>query len=154
MESTSTYWYPVYKQLGKIEDLQNEHCVVNASQLKVMGRHKTDVGDAELLANWRLKNTLKASFITSLEIHHLRQLIRTRVDLHYRKTTVISQLKIRLEGFCPGITDALKNLNALSSQLFLQAWASVKSLISALMTGWIPLQMVGYEKLFCEDEQY
>jgi transposase len=68
MESTSTYWYPVYKELGKIEDLQNERCVVNASQLIVMGSHKIDVRDTELLANCRLNNTLKASFIPSPEI--------------------------------------------------------------------------------------
>ena len=100
MESTSTYWKAIYQVLHK---QQIECCVVNAYQLKVLGKHKTDERDAELLATWGLLNVLNTSFIPSLEVDQLRQLVRTRVNAQNRKTTVVSQMKTMLEGSCPGV---------------------------------------------------
>ena len=123
MESTSTYWYPVY---NKLKTVCNECCVVNAYQLKVLGRHKTDDRDAELLATWGLLNILTTSYIPSLEVHQLRELIRTRISKQERKSGIISRLKGMLEGICPGITTVLKNLNHLNAQLFLKNWGKSK----------------------------
>ena len=123
MESTSTYWYPVYQ---KLKTVCNECCVVNAYQLKVLGRHKTDEKDAELLATWGLLNILTTSYIPSIEIHQLRELIRTRISKQNRKSGIISRLKTMLEGVCPGITAVLRDLNLLNAQLFLQNWGKSK----------------------------
>ncbi|NIQ04180.1 MAG: IS110 family transposase [Candidatus Korarchaeota archaeon] len=119
MESTSTYWKPVYQILDKV---RIECAVVNAYQLKVLGKHKTDDRDAELLATWGLLNVLNSSFIPSIEVHQLRELVRTRVATQNRKGAIISRMKTMLEGSCPGVTEALKNLNLLYAQLFLESW--------------------------------
>jgi transposase len=124
MESTSTYWKAIYLVLEK---LKIECCVVNAYQLKVLGKHKSDERDAELLATWGLLKVLNTSFITSLEVDQLRQLVRARVDMLNRRTTVISQMKTMLEGGYPGVTEALKNLNLHYAQLFLKNWSDLRN---------------------------
>jgi transposase len=117
MESTSTCWKAIYQVLAK---LKIECCVVNAYQLIVLGIYKTDERDAELLAIWGLLNVLNTSFIPSLEVDQLRQLVRARVNMLNRRPTEISLMKTMLEGSCPGVTEALKNLNLHYAQLFLK----------------------------------
>jgi transposase len=123
MESTSSYWKSLYTMLQAVVP---ELCVVNAYQLKVLGKHKTDKRDAHLLATWGLLNVLQASYVPDLVIQDLRQLVRTRVSALKHRTTAISQLKTMLEGECPGITSVLKNLNASYSQAFLNCWGKAE----------------------------
>lgn len=119
MESTSTYWMPIHVCLKRFV---REICVVNAYQLKVLGKHKTDKRDAELLATWGLLNVLQASYVPDMVIHELRQLVRTRVTTLQNRNASISQVKTLLEGICPGITTELKNFNSNYTQFYLQAW--------------------------------
>lgn len=119
MESTSTYWIPIHLVLKRFV---SEICVVNAYQLKVLGKHKTDKRDAELLATWGLLNVLQASYVPDLVIHELRQLVRSRISTIENRNAAISQVKTLLEGICPGITTELKNFNSSFAQLYFGAW--------------------------------
>jgi transposase len=82
MESTGVYWRPVYTLL-------EEECssvLVNPQHLKRVPGHKTDVKDAEWLAEWLADllrhGLLQASFIPPQPVRDVRELTR------YRKTLV------------------------------------------------------------------
>lgn len=59
MESTGVYWKPVYTILEGALDL----IVANAQQIKNVPGRKTDVKDAEWIADLLLHGLLKASFV-------------------------------------------------------------------------------------------
>ena len=120
MESTNTYWRKVYETL--IEVVQ---CVVvNAHHLKELGKHKTDERDANLLARCYMCNLIRYSFVPSKDIYDLRQLTRKRTDYVKRQTSIVNQLKSRLEGNCPGITTHLNVIRAVFVQEFLRKWGT------------------------------
>src|SRR2546425_4494789 len=74
MESTGVYWKPVYNILeGHFELL-----VVNAQHLKAVPGRKTDVKDAEWIAELLQHGLLKGSFIPPKFVRELRDLTRTR----------------------------------------------------------------------------
>ena len=63
MESTGVYWKPVYNLLeGQFEIL-----VVNAERLKKIAGRKTDVADAEWIADLLRHGLLKGSFIPTAQ---------------------------------------------------------------------------------------
>ena len=72
MESTTVYWKPVFNLLeGNFEVL-----LVNAHHVKHVPGRKTDVGDAEWLAELLTHGLLKASFIPAKPQRDLRDLTR------------------------------------------------------------------------------
>ena len=74
MESTGVYWKPVYNLLdGRFAIL-----VVNAEHIKALAGRKTDVQDAERIADLLRHGLLKGSFIPSAELRALRDLTRYR----------------------------------------------------------------------------
>ncbi|MEZ4729618.1 MAG: transposase [Caldilineaceae bacterium] len=77
MESTGEYWKPVYNLLeGNVEVL-----LVNAQHVKHVPGRKTNVKDAEWLAELLVHGLLKASFIPANPQRNLRDLTRYRVNL-------------------------------------------------------------------------
>jgi transposase len=77
MESTGVYWKPVYTILEGALDL----IVANAQQIKNVPGRKTDVKDAEWIADLLLHGLLKASFVPPPPIRELRDLTRYRRKL-------------------------------------------------------------------------
>jgi transposase len=72
MEATGVYWKPIYNLLeGDFEIL-----VVNAHHIKTVPGRKTDVKDAEWIADLLSHGLLTASFIPSLPQRELRDLTR------------------------------------------------------------------------------
>ena len=72
MESTGVYWKPVFNLLdGRFAIL-----VVNAEHVKALAGRKTDVQDAEWLADLLRHGLLKGSFIPSEVLRELRDLTR------------------------------------------------------------------------------
>jgi transposase len=72
MESTGSYWRPVFNLLeGPCEVL-----VVNASHVKAVPGRKTDVNDAEWLADLLRHGLVRARFIPSPTQRHLCALTR------------------------------------------------------------------------------
>ncbi len=79
MESTGAYWKPIYYGLeGVIEELW----LVNASHVKRVPGRKTDMSDAEWLADVAAHGMVRPSFVPPPPIRALRELTR------YRKTQV------------------------------------------------------------------
>jgi transposase len=79
MESTGVYWRPVFYGL---EDCFAEMWLVNAHHVKNVPGRKTDMSDAEWLADVAAHGMVRPSFVAPPEIRGLRELTR------YRKTQI------------------------------------------------------------------
>jgi transposase len=77
MESTSVYWMHLYEMLEGV----THPAVVNASHVKKVPGRKTDVTDAEWLAELHAHGLLRLSFVPPKEIRRLRALARYRSKL-------------------------------------------------------------------------
>jgi transposase len=94
MESTGVYRRPVYYLLeGRFEVM-----VVNAGHVKNVPGRKTDVKDAEWLADLLQHGLLKPSFIAPPPVRELRDLTRQRAQLVRDKATVVNRVQKVLEG--------------------------------------------------------
>lgn len=93
MESTGVYWKPVFNLLdGRFEVL-----VVNAEHLKKLAGRKTDVQDAEWIADLLRHGLLRGSFIPSALLRELRDLTRYRTRLTDERKSEINRLQKVLE---------------------------------------------------------
>lgn len=77
MESTSVYWMPLYEVLEGV----TRPAVVNAAHVKKVPGRKTDISDAQWLAELHAHGLLRLSFIPPKQIRELRALTRYRVKL-------------------------------------------------------------------------
>src|SRR5438876_9781605 len=93
MESTGVYWKPVYNILeGHLELL-----VVNAQHLKAVPGRKTDVKEAEWIAELLQHGLLKASFVPPKFVRELRDLTRTRTSIVRDRAQAVNRLQKILE---------------------------------------------------------
>jgi transposase len=89
MEATGVYWKPVWHVLEAVPQL--ELLLVNAHAVKNMPGRKTDVADAEWLAELCEHGLLRPSFVPPPVIRRLRDDTRLRADLtqerarHYQR---------------------------------------------------------------------
>ena len=77
MESTGVYWKPVWHVLEGDVELT----LANANEVKNLPGRKSDVNDAQWLADLLAHGLLKRSFVPEREVEELRQLTRTRKQL-------------------------------------------------------------------------
>lgn len=95
MESTASYWKPLYNVL---EYSGLGAIVVNAQHMKTVPGRKTDVKDAEWIADLLRHGLLKASYIPSKDQRELRELVRYRKSLIENKNQEVNRLQKMLEG--------------------------------------------------------
>jgi len=95
MESTGSFWKPIYNLL-EMENI--EVLVVNAKRIKNVPGRKTDVKDAEWIADLLRHGLLQGSFIPSREQRELRELIRYRRSLIEERAREINRIQKVLEG--------------------------------------------------------
>ena len=77
MESTATYWKPIFYCLEE----RMECWLLNAAHMKAVPGRKTDVKDAECIAQLLEHGLLSPSFIPPPEVRTLRNPTRYRVQL-------------------------------------------------------------------------
>ena len=94
MESTGEYWKPIFNVL----EANFSVFLVNAKHVKRVPGRKTDVQDAEWLADLLQHGLLKASFIPPPRQRDLRDLTRYRTTLVQERTRVINRVQKALEG--------------------------------------------------------
>lgn len=94
MESTGVYWKPVWHLL---ED-RLELILVNARHIKQVPGRKTDVKDAEWIAQLLRYGLLRPSFVPPPPIRELRDLTRQRTQLVRERATAINRIGKVLEG--------------------------------------------------------
>ena len=94
MESTASYWKPLYNIL---ESSDLNAIVVNARHMKAVPGRKTDVKDAELIANLLQHGLLQPSFIPNKDQRKLRELVHYRKNLVRERTRELNRLQKMLE---------------------------------------------------------
>jgi len=92
MESTGVYWKPVYNLLEGVFEI----LVVNPTAIKKL-KGKTDVSDAEWIADLLRHGLLRGSFIPSAQQRVLRDLTRYRTTLIDDRTREVNRLQKVLE---------------------------------------------------------
>jgi transposase len=93
MESTGVYWKPVYYLLEGRFALM----LVNAHHIKNVPGRKTDVKDAEWIAQLLQYGLLQPSFVPPPAIRELRDLTRQRTQLVRDRATVVNRVHKVLE---------------------------------------------------------
>lgn len=93
MESTGIFWRPVFNLLeGRFQVI-----LVNAQHMKAVPGHKTDIKDAEWIAELLRHGLLSASFIPPKSLRDLRDLVRARKTLVHQRTQAINRIQKVLE---------------------------------------------------------
>jgi transposase len=93
MESTGVYWKPLYNIL----EAEFGVVLVNAQHIKFVPGRKTDVNDAQWIAELLQHGLLKASYIPPVEQRDLRDLLRYRTALIQERTREVNRVQKVLE---------------------------------------------------------
>ncbi len=94
MESTGTYWRPVWAVLEGRFDLT----LCNAAHIKQVPGRKTDQKDAEWIADLLRHGLLKKSFVPPQPQQDLRELTRYRAQVSADRSAVSNRISKLLEG--------------------------------------------------------
>lgn len=122
MESTGVYWQPVWNIL---EEEGIIPLLVNASHIKAVPGHKTDVRDCEWIADLLRHGLLRGSFVPEREQRELRELTRYRSSLVEERTAEVNRLQKTLER-------ANIKLGSVASDI---VGASGREILAALLAG-------------------
>lgn len=122
LESTGIYWKPVYYGL---EQRIAEVWLVNATHVKRVPGRKTDVSDAEWLADVAAHGMVRPSFVPPPPIRELRELTR------YRKTQVDARTR-EIQRLEKVLQDAGIKLSSVASG----TWSkSARAMLEAMIAG-------------------
>jgi transposase len=117
MESTSSYWRPVYNLL----EGQFVVWVANAYHIKQVPGRKTDVRDAEWIADLLRHGLLRPSFIPAPEQRHLRDLTRYRTHLVEERARLTNRLQAVLEDANVKLAAVVTDVRGVSARAILEA---------------------------------
>ena len=118
MEATGVYWKPVWDVL---EDAGFEVKLVNPQHIKAVPGRKTDVKDAQWIAQLLECGLLTASFVPPREIRELRDLTRYRRRLVESRAREQMRLAKLLEGAHVKLNSVVSDLCGVTSRLILDA---------------------------------
>lgn len=116
MESTGVYWKPVYNIL----EGQFELLVVNAQHLKAVPGRKTDVRDAEWIAELLAHGLLRGSFVPPPSVRELRELTRYRTSLVRDRARTLNRLQKVLEAANIKLASVVSDIDGVSARLMLE----------------------------------
>ena len=117
MESTGVYWMPVYRRLEGFFEL----VVANAQHIKGVPGRKTDVQDAEWIADLLQHGLVTASFVPSQEQQDVRDLTRLRVSLVQERSRLVNRVQKVLEGAGIKLSTVLSDVMGMSGRAILDA---------------------------------
>lgn len=112
MESTGVYWKPIYNIL----EAEMEVLLVNARHIKFVPGRKTDVKDAQWIAELLQHGLLKASYIPSIEQRDLRDIVRYRTRLIQDRAREINRVQKVLEDANIKLASVVSDIMGVSSR--------------------------------------
>jgi transposase len=115
MESTGVYWKPIWNLLDGMFEL----LLVNAQHVKMVPGRKTDVGDAEWLADLLRHGLLRGSFVPDRGERELRELTRYRASLVRERTAEVNRLQKTLEGANIKLASVVSDVMGVSARAML-----------------------------------
>lgn len=117
MESTGVLWKPVYNLLeGEFTVL-----VVNAFHMKTVPGRKTDVKDAEWIADLLRHGLVRGSFVPDRGQRELRELTRYRRGLIQQRSDVVNRIQKVLEGANIKLSSVATDVVGASGRAMLEA---------------------------------
>ena len=134
MESTASYWKPLYNIL---ESSGLNAMVVNAHHMKAVPGRKTDVKDAEWIADLLQHGLLQASYIPDKDQRELRELVRYRKSLTGERSRELNRLQKMLEGANIKLSGPVRDING----------KSARNLLEYILTG-APFDEANYDELY------
>jgi transposase len=117
MESTGVYWRPIWNLL----EGQFELLLVNAQHIKAVPGRKTDLKDAEWIADLLQHGLVRPSFVPPAPQRHLRELTRYRSTLLAERARLVNRLHKVLEDTNLKLTAVVTNIMGLSARDMLDA---------------------------------
>ena len=111
-----SYWKPLYNVL---EASGLEAMVVNARHMKAVPGRKTDVKDAEWIADLLQHGLLQPSYIPDKAQRELRELVGYRKSLVKDKTAELNRLQKMLEGANIKLSGTVADINGKSARSIL-----------------------------------
>jgi transposase len=121
MESTGEYWKPVFNML----EHTFEALLVNAQHVKAVPGRKTDINDAQWIAELLKHGLLRASFVPPEGQRELRELTRARSTFVRERATLVNRVQKVLES-------ANIKLGSVASDVL---GASGRAMLEALIAG-------------------
>ena len=118
MESTGSYWKPVY---NIFEEEQIPIMVVNAQHIKGVPGRKTDVKDAEWIADLVRHGLVKASYIPNREQRELREITRYRQEVIEERARELNRIQSVLEGCNIKLSSVITDISGKSGMTILKA---------------------------------
>lgn len=123
MEATGVYWKPVWHILEGAFEL----ILANAHHVKQVTGRKTDVKDAEWLAELLAHGLVRSSFVPPEPIREIRTLTRTRKQLTREVVKHTQRIQKTLEDANVKITGVLSDIMGLSGRSMIEAMISGKT---------------------------
>jgi transposase len=117
MESTGSYWKPVYAVL---EETDIQVVLANGEDVKARRGHKTDWNDCQFLAHLLRHAMIRPSFIPPRAIRDLRDLTRRRRQLIGDATSERNRVQKVLEEANIKLASVLSDIFGVSGQLMLE----------------------------------
>ena len=117
MESTGVYWQPIYNLREGLFTVW----VVNAQHIKAVPGRKTDVLDAEWIADLLQHGLLRGSFIPSAAQRAVRELTRYRATVVAERVRHVERLHKVLEGTNIKLAAVATDIVGVSGRRILQA---------------------------------
>ena len=121
MESTGAYWKPIY---NIFEEEQIPVMVVNAQHIKGVPGRKTDVKDAEWIADLVRHGLVKASYIPNREQRELREITRYRQEIIEERAHELNRIQAVLEGCNVKLGSVITDIIGKSGMAILKAIVS------------------------------
>lgn len=117
MESTGVYWKPIWNVLeGELELL-----LCNAQHIKAVPGRKTDVKDAEWIADLLQHGLLRASFVPPRPQRELRDLTRYRSSLAADRARLVNRIQKTLEDTNIKLASVASDITGQSGRAILKA---------------------------------
>ena len=117
MESTGVFWKPIYNLLESEFTL----LVVNAQHMKAVPGRKTDMKDAEWIAELLRHGLLRGSFIPDRPQREMRELVRYRRSLLQQRAQVVNRIQKVLEGANIKLASVASDVVGVSGRAMLEA---------------------------------
>jgi transposase len=117
MESSGVYWKPIYNLLE--DDFQL--LLVNAAHAKNVPGIKTDVQDADLIADLLAHGLLHASYVPDCGRRDLRELVRYRKSLIQQRSAEINRIHKVLEEINIKLANVVSQITGKTVRVLLDA---------------------------------
>ena len=120
LESTGVYWKPIWNLLEDAFTL----LLVNPAHMKAVPGRKTDVKDAEWIADLLQHGLLQGSFVPDRPLRELRELTRARSQLVRTRAAEVNRLQKTLEGANIKLASVVSDVTGVSARAMLEGLAA------------------------------